>query len=252
MKRFLFYLLVFFPCIGFTQNTGYIGRKFILKTDVLYGSSVGFRNLEAEYAIRRKWTVAVGLRIHQGEYKQELTTRDIAHIIGAPNNYNVPFIFYNFPDVNISYTTAKVMLRNYFSGISPKAPRGWYFGMMYEFGSATLTGGTLIEPIKSNNSYTFIFKPNTTVKNIAIRMTEFTIGHQEIFAQRFTADFSLGLCFSSFNKNGTKKTLDITTLSATNFGPNLINRQKGGSENVGPYTSSYGLSAYFKFGYLIF
>lgn len=255
MKKFFLYLIVFIPCIGFSQNTGYAGRKFILKTDVLYGRSVGFRNLEAEYTIGRKWSVAVGVRTHKADYKQKITNRDLDAIVnsGTYNTNNNPGI--TPPDVTVSYNTAKVMLRNYFRGISPKAPRGWYFGMMYEFGTAKLTGGTLLEPIKNNafSNYSFIVKPNTTVKNIAIRMTEFTLGYQEVYAQRFTADFSFGLCFSSFNKNGTKKTMDVTTLSAPYIGPNLIRVGKAeGSSGVGHYQSGFGFSAYIKFGYLIF
>jgi hypothetical protein len=47
-------LFLFVNRQGLTQNTGYLGKKFMLKTNVVNGIRIGFNNCELEYVIDRR------------------------------------------------------------------------------------------------------------------------------------------------------------------------------------------------------
>lgn len=127
---------------------------------------------------------------------------------------------------------------------------------MYEWGTAKLSGGTLLIPsFSQSHELSFTYKSNIVVNTINTRFYELSLGYQEIFKNVITADFGVALNYSRFNSNGDRSTLKVTSLSARYVGPNLYtvpkSREAGELKNP-PYTSSYGLSAYIKVGYLIF
>lgn len=247
------------PIMVTAQNTGYAGKKFILKTDLLYGKKIGVTLLEAEYTFLPNFSFTLGFGAHQGLYKQSLRPKDVRYI--AQEVYGAYWYvdgkkYGNFPDALIKSKTMRCMLKAYLGRVSPKAPRGWYFGFQYETGSATLENGVSLTPVTSgnNNHINFIVKNNVVVENIAVRMKEFSFGKQQIFAEKFVTDVNVGFNWSKFNSNGSRETLNITTLSAAYFGPNLFVKGKSSSsdDSPGPYTKTFGMSFYFKLGYLIF
>lgn len=254
--------MAFFSC--YAQNTGYAGKKCILKTDVFYGRFLGFKNIEAEYVFSPQWSITAGVRFHKGAYKQDFTENDKDYIMDGRgiSSYSSNFSsIKSLPKVTMSFIAYKLMARRYFNRVSPKAPRGWYFGMLYESGTAKLTGATQVVPIISGTGFTkqvnFIVMPNATINNVNISIAELSIGHQEILKNRIMVDFNLALCFSRFNGNGTKKTLEVTTLSGNRMGPNIVNFPKddeyyGLVNHDAPFQTAVGLSAYIKIGYLIF
>lgn len=255
-KRFLAAILFALPLLTFSQNTGYAGKKFILKTSLSNGKYFDFKNIEAEYVFAKHFSIGLGFRQHKADYQQGLSDRDVKYYLKEYGYGETPNGAYRptLPNVTISSTTAKAQLKLYTGKLNTKAPRGFYFGFSYEIGPAQIDNAVALGIVLDNNNKVKDFAPQTgyRVRNIKVEMFEATMGYQEIFQGFLCLDIQFGLNKTNFNKNGVQETYLVSTLSAPYFGPNLVALGKKGDVTDTPYTSAIGLSAYIKFGFLLF
>jgi hypothetical protein len=257
-KHYFTTLLLIIPFLAFAQNTGYAGKKFILKTSLLNGRYLGVKSVEAEYVFAKHFSVSVGVRQHKADYKQTLTDRDVNYyiaeykLIETKYGANRPTL----PNATISASTAKAQLKYYTGRFNTKAPRGFYFGLSYETGTAQIDNAVVLDPVLDNTGGFIDFFVNTgyKVKNIKTELFEASLGYQEIFREFICLDIQFALNRTNFNKNGVTDTYLSSTLSAPYYGPNVYALGKNSASNNGtePYTGSFGLSAYIKLGFLLF
>ena len=68
--RFLLFALLL--CTGFAngQNTGYGGKRVVLKAELLHGTKSPFSGAAAELVLGRSGTIVVGVRQFSGQYLQ--------------------------------------------------------------------------------------------------------------------------------------------------------------------------------------
>lgn len=256
MKRLLLFIFIYIPFSVIAQNTGYAGKKLLLKTDVFNGMYVGFRNIEAEYVFAKRFSISICGRSHIASYQQNMSQGELNNFL---RTYNYGETKYganrpSLPDAEISASTLKFTLKAYTGGsLLMKAPRGFYFGVSYESGTATLNNAVKLEPLFDNTNLVkdFKVKPGYKVNSIPVSSIEGAIGYQEIFKGFISLDFQVAINSSSFNKGGTTESLLYTTYSAAFYGPNVFAFGKSVDSND-VKTSALGLSAYVKLGFLIF
>lgn len=255
MKQLLLFILIYIPFSVIAQNTGYAGKKLLLKTDVFNGMYVGFRNIEAEYVFAKRFSISICGRNHTANYQQTFSKGELNNFLRT-NNYKETKYGANrpsLPDAKISATTLKFTLKAYPVG-NPlkKAPRGFYFGVSYESGTATLNNAVKLEPLFDNTNFVkdFTVKSGYKVNNVPVSSIEGSIGYQEIFKGFISLDFQLAFNSSSFNEGGSNETLSYTTFPAAFYGPNIFSFGKSATDDY-VKTSALGFSAYLKLGFLI-
>lgn len=258
MKKLFFILIILTPFLAFSQNTGYAGKKFIVKANVLKGAGVGLNALGVEYAISRHLSLNAGVATMNKTVPQTLTDRDIDFILPlyhpSLKRSTNGFERRPLPDATISSQSFSISAKTYLGRIVNRAPKGFFFEFGYEAGVATLSNGSYADSLifdNSNNVKGFTYINNIKVKDINISSFKILMGYQEVFFKALTIEASIGLNISKFNTNGNDETLSVTTLSAPNYNNNLytINSPDEGS---GAYTTTNGITAFLKIGYLLF
>lgn len=253
MIRFLsLFVFTLFCSALLAQNTGYAGKHFILKTDVLNGRFLGGRNAELEYVFARKFSVSLLFRYANGKYSQKFNNID-EEVIGSGYSGNEARSL-NVPEADIKTYSLKLAVKYFFNKIVP-APKGYFFYCSFEKGKATLTDGATLAYI-NGNYYTsrFYYIIQNPLNNINLKQYELGFGYQEVIWGIFVVEGSFGINTSRFNYDGgdsKKRTSGV----ARYYGPNLI---AFGKENYDvfhgnkPYLGSFGLCAYIKVGLLLF
>ncbi len=246
------------------QTVGYTGKRFVVKTDVLNGKFLGFRNADVEIVLFRKLSIVAGVRYHQGNYKQKFNDNDKDYISSIDDYYGSYST--GSDTVMESKATAKALTYKFQLRLYPNAyvsaPKGFFLYWAYEFGKATVTNAASLEWQAS--SETFIPKfSDTDIEDIKISQYEFGFGYQEIFFDRLVFEWSLALTATAFNRKGNPESLRYTTGMSRYYGPNLLPFGKGNSDGMditptgtggtdGAYKGAFGFSAYFKIGMLVF
>lgn len=83
---------------------------------------MGFKNIEAEYLFANNWSVSVGARQHEAQYKHFVSLRDLYYLIEGSTppgyfSYNENLYNVELPKTTISFVTYKIMVKNYFSKV---------------------------------------------------------------------------------------------------------------------------------------
>lgn len=266
MKNIYAFLFFIIPVAISAQPAGYTGKRFIVKTDVLNGKYLGFRNADIEIVLLRRLSIVAGIRYHQGKYKQKFIDHDkyyIASIDNLNGSYN------NGSDIEQPKATLKALTYKFQLKLYPNAyvsaPKGFFLYWGYEFGKATLTDAATLEATPGISS-DYIFTPkisSTDIQDIKVSQFEFGLGYQEIFWDRITLEWSVALNAASTNRNGNSESQRYTTGMARYYGPNLLPFGKGSSDGIditpsgvdsndGAYKGAFGISSYFKLGVLVF
>ncbi len=136
MKKILFIILILFftlPQLLLGQNTGFAGKRVLLKSNAINGSHGFFNSYAAEFAFHRKMTItvaydAVNANVRQSYHAMETLGSKIVMDAKAQTSYRGMMIEY----------------RKYFSPEKP-APYGFFVAASFANGNLNIEKGTYSE-----------------------------------------------------------------------------------------------------------
>jgi hypothetical protein len=271
MKNVLFITtLVSFFCISVAQgqNTGFGGKRVLLKTDVLNGLRSPLVNASAEFIVTRGFTFSVGYRATKGKYNQIYYSNEYqSNYYSSEESNKLP------KQAEIKSRTIMLEARLYFAGVLP-APRGFFFYGSYNYGKLDVTGNyysSLLENNPNNNSSynkrsNDLFLTYEAEKVLAIGV-EAGLGYQSFIAKNVTLGFKVGFNKTFFNADGKYEDKVLSGVAKT-YGSNFF-RLSPTSLNLFPtpynddddsginidnnyYKGSFGVAFYVQVGILLF
>jgi hypothetical protein len=132
----VFFLVLLMPVFFLHgQATGYLGKKFIVKTNLLNGRMPGFNNCDIEYVLKRKLSINVGIQFFN--YSRDSQGLKVRTGRVKPESGSPEFKEYSIlSNGNSKGWIGNVGCKIYFDRIIP-APNGWYTEFSLGFGSAT-------------------------------------------------------------------------------------------------------------------
>lgn len=199
--RSLLFICILSCFAAASQPVGYLGKKVIIKTNIINGIRLGFNSLDGEYVLNRQSSFTAG--IHGFKYRLGAGGRTVKNGVVTPRNG-----YCNLKEkVTLSNGVTKGWIvsiggKHYFNKIMP-APMGIYLSFDFGFGMATLSGfSTSYEYTEARLSTCFLeqvnypLRENVTELNgkAAITYLEFpSVGIQKIFAKYVVLDAKLSL-----------------------------------------------------------
>jgi hypothetical protein len=223
-------LLLMLPAKAFSQQSGFLGKKFIIHFDALQPIFFKGFNFGIEYAIARNISVEFGFQHNINSYKQKLE----------------PYYYRNgtFPIElgNINTQTFETQI-NYYINQSFPAPLGSFLYFKYATGIAHLKGNYF--KIIDYNKPEWDEYLSYDIKNINTQLFELGIGRTLIFWNKCIVQPQIGVAISSINAS---KYNYVIQGIANNYGAQVLNF---GAWRKNAY-GSLGLQLDLKLGYLIF
>lgn len=251
----------------YAQNTGFGGKRVLLKTDLLNGARSPFFNASAEFLVTRRLSLSIGGRMTSGKYNQ----------IYYYSEYTG-----SRPDLDgknrladkavIKSRTLMLEARWYAGGVLP-APRGSFFYVGYNYGKVDVQGN-FYESLSSSTTDSYYYYSNNysnmyysyEAKDVLTWGLELGYGYQSFVNKFLTLGFKIGLNKTFFNADGKYEPKELSGVAKT-YGPNLLRLSPlgGGMGDLSPaqvlsldeegknfYQSSFGLAFYFQIGILLF
>jgi len=249
---------------------GFAGRKIILKTDLLQGNALGFRNIETEILILKNLSVNIGYRkyiknnlkeIGKGySFKGEPTSEYPFYEFNAL--HSEPRYYVKDWKASINFNLVDIGMRFYFKNTFYGAPQGTYFFYNHTRGNGDLKGSGA-----ELNQYTFqsyqqqkleyvVYKPYV-IENVKLAAFQLGLGYQSVWNNFITFDF--GACITRTKvSHAVNAQEELLKLTGPYYGYYLFNTafQENNTDIFSPSTQprlrNLGFNAYFKIGYLIF
>ncbi len=265
MKKILYIaLLILSATPAFSQNTGFRGKRVLIKTDLLNGVRSPLFSASAELLITRRFTLTGGYRTTSGKYNQ---------IYYYEEYHSQDYYFYDIDNklkdkADIKSRVWSIEARLYKGGVIP-APKGFFYYGTYTNGNVDVKGNyyeSLTSKVITSSSSNNDKNPYYTyeAKNIKTWGLEGGLGYQSFINKYITLGFKLGLNYTSFNYD---ENWDPKVLSgvAKTYGPNLLRLApldlddsehpaavllKSSGDSV--YKGSVGLNFYLQLGILLF
>lgn len=249
-----------------SQNTGYAGKRFLVKATVLSGVRNPLTQLELECAVSRKVTVSLGFKMNSVTLNQWYYDGEYATDY---NPYESPFKTENgFPSITekatIDTKMAGLEFRYYFKSYSLPAPRGVYGYFNLYIGTAHISNGVYYESLYTdlyNWNYFMggpVFFPDqkhTYSVNATTTTIDFGWGYQEMVTSRISLELKGGFSYGSLVASEPKSQKAVSG-AVKNYGSNLFAiRSKSMTDlggTVSPRTGSFGMSVYATVGFLLF
>lgn len=172
MKLKYFKLTILFLCYlgSNAQNTGFMGKHFIAKTDIVYliGSSY---DIQAEFAFHRGWSGTFNYT-HQ----------------------NVPASEKSISQITTQAHEFKFGLRHY---LTPEqaSPSGGYHFINLGYGTFNSSGLSIDSTFYSDGILIYQSKNRYEVRNIPVYRADVGIGYQQIYFGFLSLDLSVGFGF---------------------------------------------------------
>lgn len=257
MKRIL--VLLIFAGLGLqakSQNTGYLGKHVMLKTDVINGKRLGFQNVDLEVVAGRRTSFTSSFRLFEyaGTKGTKETKKDktVEFIVYHPGYTSPELIwraedFYEYTAVTPGKTKgwlATIGIKHYFDNILP-APLGFYTSCEIGYGKASLSYdyGTRYEKMYKSIQHGSPAPVKTITINSTCNVFYYSlpsIGYQTVFLNRLVVD-------AEFQLEGWINNLPddlVSRYSYPYFSTNI------GSARVGK--AAFGPAIYGKAGILLF
>ncbi|MES2679184.1 MAG: hypothetical protein V4635_04830 [Bacteroidota bacterium] len=127
-------IFIFFCSFVQAQVTGYLGRKFIVKTNVVNGRLLGINSCDVEYVVKRRLSLNAGVQffIYGRNSKGVRVRTGILKPGSGPNQFKEFSILKN--GITKGWI-GSVGFKLYFDKIVP-SPYGWYMEFDFGFGQA--------------------------------------------------------------------------------------------------------------------
>jgi len=238
MKRIFFCIAILILSVSqsvFAQNTGYMGRHFILKSDLMLPIVIDGYSIELEAVVIRRIALT-------GKFSKQQRISKLGNSTSYANYQGYSEVVGNWKSSSVDYS---IGVKYYLEPEQP-APKGGYLFVDYGIGKTDLTGRQVVEYLPG---YQDIFKQfDVTVKNVPVSQFNFGFGYQSIFFRRMVADLSISY-FQSYTK--IPSTLeDQYGLLSNAYGLNLLTIS--GNEGLSQILPASGINIQFKLGFLIF
>jgi hypothetical protein len=249
--RNLFYTLVFLMCLLLAnntflhaQNTGYGGKRFLVKTNVINGIQSPLASLELEYALSRRFSIS----IKGGAYKYKVNQRYNAGEYATPvSNYYNSYGVYSYsnklgpenrvalPDkAEINSRQVELEFRYYPGSVIP-APSGFFTCIAFRYAKIDVKGNyynslltNIIDPYNSNYyGYPNQITPETyneyDIKGVTAAGYNIGLGYQKIYRGLISLGFKTTIDHTFFNisKVEGKDSEQILSGVAKNYGSNI-------------------------------
>lgn len=193
MKRFIVAMtlsLVFIVQLS-AQNTGFIGKRFILKVDAVNGTELGFMSAEIEVPVSRKFSINLFGGWHDSRFDLFGPNRTY---LTDKEDYGIDKIKTEVKGCEINGWLAGVGFRFYYDKLLP-APLGLYSGMGLGYGRYQVS-----DYMQRGKVYRFgeldYVAPYQNVEGGAMNIIMFNIhsfGFQHIIAKIFVIDINLSI-----------------------------------------------------------
>lgn len=192
-KGILLFIVLIQANFGFGQATGYMGKKFIIKTNIVNGMRLGFNNCDLEYVVGRR--IAINASYQLFDYTRGQTGARVRTGVVSPGgrSSNYKEISY-LKNGETSGWIASVGAKLYFDKIVP-APWGFYTEFNIGIGSAKFQNFTVSYDYKEKgyNVYNNKTNPRPDVTGLSgeSKIVYFEIpsfGYQRIFKRLVTLD----------------------------------------------------------------
>ena len=252
------------------QNTGFGGKRVLLKTDLLNGARSPFVNATAELLVTRRLSLSVGGRMTTGKYNQIYFYDE--YLGGQPDQGDQSRSRNRLADKAIVKSrTLMLEARLYTGGVLP-APRGSFFYLGYNYGKVDVQGNYYQSLTTSNGGSSYSYSSMSfnnlyysyEAKDVLAWGLELGYGYQSFVNKFLSLGFKLGLNKTFFNADGKYEPKELSGVAKT-YGPNLLRLSPlGGVDDLSPmgilsssedksyYQGSFGLAFYFQIGILLF
>ena len=227
----LLLILVWGSVNGYSQTSGFLGKRFILNSELF--SSLFDKGYDggAEYVLSRNLSFYTDYHFRNKNYRQKL--------LPYYSRYGkYPDERANFKSKNLSFGL-KIYQNQAFT-----APKGMYLFFQYAYGRADIEGNYFVlnDEFDADSDEYYLYK----IKNARSRIIDYGFGVQNILWKFVVVDFKFGITSAKLNVE--QKNEYLIDEVAYKYGPNFINW--GGT--LGRKTGGLGLSARFKVGFLLF
>lgn len=221
----LFLTLLINPVIGLSQNSGYQGKKFIIRTDLITPILQRGFDVEFDWVAHRHLMIGLSTAYTADKYLQKI------------ESYKT--IFGNYPSTPSQVKDLQIALSTifFFDNAIP-APKGSFAFGKYSAGRATITGN-----IFENEFMEF------TLSNVRASSFEIGLGHQEVYFDKMTFSFTVGLKFARLNAAVNSDTIYNTYIDSFDekYAPNLAS-----FGSWGDFPGGVGINIGAKIGFLAF
>jgi hypothetical protein len=229
---FLIPILLFAANLSYSQVSGYMGKKFILQTEVFTSLFEGGYDGGMEAVVLRNLSLYSEYNFRNKYYTQKLEP------------YYTRFTKYPDDLGNIKNKNLSIGIK-WYQNPAYTAPYGIYLFFQYGYGRAEMHGNYYL--IKDNNDSDLDEYYRYTIYNARTRQIDYGFGSQKIYKKFFTVDFRFGITTTRINIGQENEYL-IEDM-AGRHGPNFLNWGNIiGKQNPG----GVGLSARVKLGILLF
>ncbi len=234
--RPVFVIILCLICLSLTGQSGYLGKRIILKTDL--ATPLLDRGIEAgvEIVLLRNVSAYLGVQTSNNKYTQYL------------EDYKLRFGEYPSELGSIKDFQVGLQLK-YFASKAIPAPKGTYWYSGFSMGKADLVWNEFFHDnlFPDNEEYV-----RYAENGILSSKFDLGFGFQELAWRILVFDFSLGLNYSTLHLAGHEATCTDCEIGPAgfmgNYGPNLIVLSRRASSNPG----GVGVSARVRVGFLLF
>ena len=182
----------------YAQKPGYLGRRTLVKVNLLNGYRPGFNQVDVEYVLGRLFTVEGSFQLisqSMGSYEVERRTGTIAPFGGTREAVE----YSTLKGGVTSGWCAGVSGRLYFNRVIP-APYGWYLSLQLGFGKVTFEDFEVHYRYEDKFAVSgvynqkYVLPPKKLTGESTFIRTELPgFGYQRIFKKRFFYDAKLSL-----------------------------------------------------------
>lgn len=245
------------------QYGGFAGKRVALKTTLFDGKYTPLRNIEAEVALGRRFSISLGYQFFGSNKVGQRLDGD--RPVYVSSNFSSDFVQQPLPSsfekkAYVQTSNIYYMLKVYSNKVLP-APRGFFFYWQNGFGKGTFSG---------NNYDPYIGVSPFIESGVPVMNYGFGLGSQGIINKRITIEFLLGFSGTVVKSNGKNSQIN-TNLITPHWGSNLFTFNSmaslkpplsgsgyfiyegiGSYEQLRPRSSSFGMDFKVKVGFLLF
>lgn len=218
-----------------TGQSGYLGKRFILKTDLFTPLLDKGLEAEIEATVLRNVSVVLNVQTSNNKYTQFL------------EDYKLRFDEYPSDLASIKDFQVGLTLK-YFASKAVPAPKGTYWYGGFSLGKSNLIWNDYFH----NNLFPEDEEYVRYAENgILSSKATLGFGFQELVWNIIVLDFSVGASYGTLHLGNYKSNCEDCELAADfmgNYGPNLLVLSKRASSNPG----GVGISANVRIGFLLF
>ena len=285
-KAVLIFILFFSSVVSFAQ-IGIMGKRVLVKTDIINGLRRPISLVEVEAALSRKFSIALNYSFFdmpmnaqfrssnfaywlnyssQASWDKYLPDYDRSAITYGSSAYEIADIVDEQPTFKANPTVTgkqKVfgVLFNFYGGGAISAPNGGYFQLGVKSGKQSISGSVNVPYLIGDPNYysnlDYAGMKTVKFKDIEVRFTSLILGGGKhyLLHPRVMLDLNYGTSINVTSTGGNDDISLFSSLVARRNGANIFALANGGSSAIDPIQKTsfnFGLFLNVKLGVLLF